>query len=349
MKILITGAHFTPAKAVIEELSKNKDIEIVYIGRKTSMEGDNTPSVESIELPKFKVKYKTLITGRLRRDLDFYTLLSLLKIPIGIVQSFYFILTEKPDVILSFGGYVGVPIIFAGWLFSIPIIIHEQGLVPGLANKISSIFADKICLSFGQARFPKEVLTGIPLRKEILEVKPGPKGKKPLVLITCGNQGSHVINIAIEGCLKKLSEIASVIHQTGDSKYFDYERLKQYQSDVYMPVKWIGDDIGEIMLRADLVVCRSGINTLSEAAYLGIPALTIPIANHSEQNINAKYFEKIGLAKILPQSKLSPEILLGNIKNMLKSKAKRTKDIKDIIIKDAAKRIALETIIFLSS
>src|SRR3989344_5972341 len=148
MKILITGAHFTPAVAVAEELKKTKGVEIVYVGRKTTQEGDESPSAESKVLPTLGIKFIPLIAGRLQRSFTIYTIPSFLKIPIGFLQAFFIILKEKPDVILSFGGYVAVPIVVMGWLLSVPIIVHEQTLVSGLANKISSLFADKVALSF---------------------------------------------------------------------------------------------------------------------------------------------------------------------------------------------------------
>jgi len=129
MKILVTGAHFTPAVAVIEEFKKRPNIEIVYIGRNTTREGDTSPSIESQVLPDLGIKFIPIITGRLQKDFTLFTIPSLLKIPIGFMQALFFILGEKPDVILSFGGYVAVPLVFIGWLFSIPIIVHEQTLV----------------------------------------------------------------------------------------------------------------------------------------------------------------------------------------------------------------------------
>ena len=349
MKILITGAHLTPAVAVIEQFKKMGDPKIVYVGRRTTQEGDRTLSVESAVLPKLGVKFIPIVTGRLQRSFSVYTISSLLKIPIGFLQAFYIILKEKPDVILSFGGYVGVPLVIVGWLFSIPIIVHEQTLVSGLANKISAHFADKIAVSF-PAQNPKAILTGNPLRKEIIESVKSSQHSGVSILITGGNQGSHVINLAVEGSLGKLTKIASIIHVTGDNKFKDFERLEKLQQERYIVKKWIGEGWGRILKEADLVVSRAGINTLSELAYLSLPALVIPIPYLylDEQNKNARYFENLGLVKILPQSKLSEKSLLENIKNMLKDIDNlkiKAKEAKKIIIPDAAKRVALETII----
>lgn len=354
MKILVTGAHFTTAVATIDELKKIDGVEVLYVGRKTTQEGDKTSSVESKVLPSLGVKFIPIITGRLQRDYTVYTIPSLLKIPIGFLQALFIIFKEKPDVVLSFGGYVAVPVVIMGWFFSIPIIVHEQTLVTGLANKISSFFADKIAVSFEKGEFKGEkvILTGNPIRREIVEVtkRKGVKLKYPegvVVLVIGGNQGSHTINLAVEECLGQLLKVAKVYHQTGDSKYRDYERLKGLESDQYKVFKFISEDWARIFLKSDLVISRAGINTLSELAFLGKPALLIPISN-KEQNTNSKFFEELGLIQVLPQSKLSGDTLLKNIKLMLNDLDRlkeKAKGVRKIIITDAAKRLALETVL----
>ncbi len=353
MKILVTGAHFTTALAVIEELQKSK-AEVVYVGRKTTREGDKTPSAESTIIPEKGIKFLPIITGRLQKAFTIYTIPSLLKIPIGFIQAFYYLLKEKPNVVLSFGGYVAVPTVISAWLLNIPVIIHEQTLVTGLANKISSYFAKKICVSFEKEySFPKDkiVLTGNPLRREILEnSKNISKNKKPLVFITGGNQGSHIINQKVEEVLEKLLKIANVVHQTGDSKYQDYERLVEKQNENYRVEKFIYDKMPSLLKNADLVVSRAGINTLTELAYYGTPTLLIPVPYlyKDEQNQNAKFFEKLGLVKVLLQSKLSADSLLESIKQMLKDidqYKKNAKAARGVIITDAAKKIATEALI----
>lgn len=373
VKILVTGSHFTPAQAVIEQLQKHKDVEIVYVGRKYTREGDKTPSTESQVLPKLGIKFINLTTGRLQRAFTIYTIPSLLKIPLGLIQACYILLKEKPDVILSFGGYVAVPVVIWGWLFSIPVIIHEQTLVSGLANTISSYFADKIAVSFSEnlQSFPegKVVLTGNPLRKEILNptlkdldteykkiIEIARKDKLPVILVTAGNQGSHLINQTLSQILDKLIQEFSVIHQTGDSKFQDYENLLEQQKKLkhperYLVKKWINsEDMGNLISQADLVVARAGMNTLVELAFHGISTLVIPIPylHKNEQTVNARFFEKLGLSKTLLQKDLNSETLFNSIKEMivhLDESKKRAKEARLVVIPDAAQRVALETIL----
>lgn len=354
MKVMVCGAHFTPAVAVIDELKK-LNTEIVYVGRQTTLEGDKTQSLESRILPAKGVKFIPITTGRLQRNFSIYTIFSLIKIPIGMLQAFYIIWIEKPDVVLSFGGYVALPIVFTSWLFSIPIIIHEQTLVAGLANKISSYFADKVAVAF-IGGFKKAILTGNPLRREIIQISPGaklihpPRGKMPNILVMGGNQGSHIINLAIEGCLNKLVKKGHVFHQSGDSKFKDFERLSKFNHPNYQVFKFLWEGWEKILISADLVVSRAGINTLTELAFLGKPALVIPIPYlyNDEQNKNAKYFAKAGLVEVLPQSQLSSEKLYRKISKMLKnlSVLKASAMLaKSGVIPDAAKRLAQETVL----
>ncbi len=366
MKILVTGAHFTPAQAVIEELQKFPGLKIVYVGRKTTIEGDKTPSVESQVLPKLGVKFIPITTGRLRRFLSFATLTSLLKIPVGFIQAPFILLSEKPDLSLSFGGYVGLPLVIWSWLLSIPVIAHEQTLVSGLANSISNLFAKKIAVSFDKDYgFDKSkvILTGNPLRKELLETKSKPskevselfkiakKEKAKVILITGGNQGSHAINLAVSENLEELTDLAFIIHQTGDSKFKDFENLLQQKNTLknpqkYLVKKWIDvEDLAGIFRNVDLVISRAGANTLTELAYFGIPAILVPIPflYKDEQRVNAKFFKEKGLCEVIEQKDLNGKKLAAQIRemfNLYKKHKTIAKKARQLVIPDAGKRLA---------
>ncbi len=368
MKIVVTGSHFTPAQAVIEQLQKNAAAEIVYIGRKYTREGDQTPSVESQVIPALGVRFIPVTSGRLQRKFTPYTIPSLLKIPFGLCQAFWILLWEQPAVVLSFGGYSSVPVVVAAWLLSIPVIIHEQTLAAGLADKIGALFADKIALSFADSKRSgsKFVLTGNPIRQGLLRrrnagsrqyanfLKNSRSAGLPVVLVTAGNQGSHSINLAVEGGLTKLTEAAFVVHQTGDSKFADFERLEQAgpslpHSERYLVRKWIeAEDFGFLLRHTDLAVARGGVNTLLELAFFEVPTLVIPLPFLPEQRLNAQFFTDMGLAKILHQSNLTPENLADTVGEMLsegealKQKAKMSGS---LVIHDSARRLSQETLI----
>lgn len=370
MKVLITGAHFTPAQAVIEKLLEVPDLEIVYLGRKYARDDDKAPSVESKILPELGVKFIPIIAGRLNRFFSLYSVIAFLKTPIGFLQSFYHLVKEKPDLIISFGGFTGMPVVINGWLLSIPSIIHEQSLKMGLSNLVSSIFTNKVALTFKDPKLPfwltskKVVTTGNPIRKEFLTdqkpskeiqkfIESAKKRKKPLILITAGNQGSHFINLIVEDKLQELMKTVSLIHQTGDSKYDDYSNLEKHQSENYLVHKWVkAEDLSYILDHTDLVISRAGINTLIELSLKSAPALMIPIPVGSEQKSNALYFKRLGLGDMLEEKKITPETFMEKIKDMLKEKAslkKSAANAKESIVLDAEKRLLQEILIMLNN
>src|SRR3990167_6775375 len=171
MKIVIIGGHLTPALSVIEALPK--DAQILYIGRKYSLEGDKALSLEYQAITKKGIPFSAIKTGRLQRRITRYTLPSLVKIPYGFGQSLTILRRFKPNVVVGFGGYVSLPVILAAKTLKIPIVIHEQTLEAGFTNKIVAGFADKICISFESSHkyFPKEktVLTGNPIRRTLIK------------------------------------------------------------------------------------------------------------------------------------------------------------------------------------
>ncbi len=359
MKIVLTGAHFTPALAVMTELKQIPEVDLVYIGRFHTIEGDKAYSAESRIIPEYGVKFYGIDAGRIQKYFSMRAILSILKIPIGIVQAFWILLKEQPDTVVSFGGYISVPVVFCAWLLSIPIVIHEQTLVSGLANRVGFFFADRICLGFKQntQNDQKVVFTGNPIRQEVFEqalnkdftevFTESKKHKLPIILITGGNQGSHLINIQIEAIISKLFEIACVIHQTGESEFRDYDRLILKKSARYLPIKWINSEIGTVLSRTDILIGRAGINTLLEAAYWGIPSLVIPIPYlyGDEQHRNAEYFKDLGLCDIIEQKDISTEVLFNKVQEMIKRLTRLkivAKKAGSVVVKDAAKRIVAE-------
>ena len=359
MKILITGTHFTPAQALIERLNQGSSHDIVYVGRKSTREGDKSGSIESQVLPKLGVQFIPIVSGRFTRSLSIWTLISLLKLPIGFLQSFWVVLKEQPEVIVSFGGYLAFPVVFWGWWFNIPIVIHEQTLRFGLANWLSLPFASKVAVSFNTfKKGPKIEVTGNPIRKELLEPhKPGADvgkflksaDKKPLLLIMGGNQGSHFINRLIGKCLPELTKSYAIVHQTGDSKLGDYEYLLEEQKKIpnalYFPTKWLdSDDLSAVLEQTDLVICRAGMNTLYELALKGKPALVIPIPTsvNSEQTHNAKFFAKAGLGEYMNQGEVSEQVLLQHLPVIMKNlaKFKPTAESQAIFLPDGVERLA---------
>lgn len=338
MKIAIIGGHFIPALAVIESLPK--DVEVVYLGRKYTFEADKSPSLEYQTIKKKHIPFFSITTGRLQRKFTKYTIPTLLKIPYGFFQSLAILRKTKPDVILSLGGYVALPVCFAGFLLKIPIVIHEQTLEAGLTNEYTKWLAKKICISWESSRkfFPsnKVILTGIPViptqcKKGTCTYLPKLSSNKKVICIIGGSAGSHAINLLVEGCIERLLKDYIVIHQIGDAKEFgDYDRLQKLKDNLdptigknYHISSFIDPDhITCLLQRADLVISRSGINSVTLLLLLNKPCLLIPIpfSQRNEQYKNALLLQKAGLGKIYEQQELTPEKLFDNIVTMMNNK-----------------------------
>lgn len=330
MKILIIGGHLSPAMSVIENL---KNHEVFYVGRKYAIEGDSAVSLEFKEIDKIGIPFFNLETARLQRKFTRHTVPSLLKFPRGLVESYLILKKIKPDVILGFGGYVQVPLILAAKSFNIPTVIHEQTFEAGLSNRAVARLVTKICISWDSSSFyfPKEktVLTGLPIKKELIELKMRKqvKNKRPILYITGGSLGSHMINQLVSKSLDNILNVFTVIHQTGDSQvYRDYESLLNKKNDLnstasnsYSLSKFLSTSEAILaMKKADIVVARSGINTVLELLYLEKPSFLIPISysQKNEQLKNAQFLKDAGLAEIGDENNLNSESFVVQLKNM---------------------------------
>jgi len=177
MKLLMTGGHAgSTAYALIKHLRSRCDWSLTFIGAESAVVGKSVATLESIVLPKLGVTYVPLRAGRLQMRLTFWGLVSLLKIPVGILQALFLVKKISPDIILSFGGFVGFPVVLAGYLWKIPVIAHEQTAVIGRANLWSLPFIRALAISRDTSRkfIPqyfdqqKIYLTGNPVNPDIL-------------------------------------------------------------------------------------------------------------------------------------------------------------------------------------
>lgn len=356
MRIVLIGGHLSPALSILAALPSNT--KVLFMGRKYALEGDNALSLEYKTITSLKIPFVALNTGRLQRKLTKYTIPSFLKLPIGITKSFLNLIIFRPNVVVGFGGYVSVPVVFCAFVLRIPVVIHEQTLEAGFSNRLLARFATKICISWQTSMkyFPKEkvVFTGNPIRQMANgKWKMANKEKFPTIYVTGGSSGSHFINVLVEGCIRNLLEKYTVFHQTGDAQEFrDFDRLEKLRNTLpanlstrYILKKFVKpQEIGDLLNSANLVVSRSGINTITELMYFEKPSLLIPLpfSQNNEQLKNAKFLEELGLGKVLQQDILSSKKLFQTIKLMFKNidNYKITRhELKDLPWKNATQNI----------
>ncbi len=312
IRILITGGHFTPAYAVIEELQKRGFSKLYFVGRKYTDRKHKDISFEYKEISALGVNFHNLITGRLSRTFGLHTLQDFFSTIYGFIASLFLLNEIKPQVILSFGGYIALPICIVGWLLGIKIVTHEQTIAPGISNRIIGTIADKVLVSFAETASyfgkHKTIHTGNPIRSKLLT-----KGasllktplRKPLLLITGGSLGSHSINTRIEQMLPQLSKKFMIIHQVGNASEFqDYERLSMKMTEDYAVYKNLNvSEMAWAYANSSVVVARSGANTIWELLMLKKPAVLVPLpwSGRDEQRLQANLFAKMGLGKVYDQ------------------------------------------------
>lgn len=339
MKIAIVGGHFSPAMALIQVIPKSDNV--IFLGRKHAFEGDDTLSFEYLICDKNNIPFFDIPATRFQRKLARFTFRSLLKSPQGVSFAKNVLQKEKPDVLVSFGGYLSIPVAIAARMLSIPVVIHEQTQKAGLANRIiGKLIADRVCVTFESSKvyFPqkKVEVVGLPLRQEIFEDgKPVVKLSKGdrLLYITGGSTGSHFINDLVSQNLITLLSDFVIVHQTGDSsEYADFDKLSEFRNGLasdlqkkYTIKKFVDtNEIGWILQNANVVISRSGINTVAELLELGIPGLLFPLpyGQRYEQLENAKLFVSRGLGEYLLQKDVTNENFLESLDRV--SKIKRT-------------------------
>ena len=326
-KILICGGHPTPALAVIDELKKNhSDISLIFVGRKYAIESERTLSYEYKGCIERNVIFRELQAGRITRMIVKSSFLNILRVPYGFLQAFYIVLKENPDIVVSFGGYIALPIVFWAWVFQKSVYTHEQTMKPGAANRMIGFFSKKIFVAFESVMkfFPqnKTEWIGNPVR-EVVFVKNNlsfpVEDPCPILYVTGGSLGSHSINEHIFSLLESLLPLFVIIHQVGDVKeYGDLSRAEKlktkYQNQFpnrYIPVSHVlENDIGAVYERAEFVIGRSGANTFFELIALQKPALFIPLpwSAHGEQKEHADYFKEHGIGEVFDQKSTSQSL-----------------------------------------
>lgn len=322
--LIFTGGHHTSALTVAKQL-KNNSVHIIWLGHKYSMRNDQHISAEFIEVTQSGIPFIELIAGKLYGN---FNLTGLIKILLGFMQSLILLLNLKffSDFslrgIVTFGGYLGVPVVLAARILGIPVIVHEQTVTSGWANRLISKFADKIAVSWPSSmpNYPssKTILTGLPLRTEVVDIKhKSTVRKKNLIYVTGGKQGSHVLNQVIFSALPQLLKNYSVVHQTGNySVYKDFDQALTIKNPGYKAFDYLpASAAAAYIASAEIVISRSGAHIIQELAYFNTKSILIPIpdSSHNEQFKNAQLLKLHNLAVIIPQTELTVDSLLNAI------------------------------------
>lgn len=331
-KIVITGTHLTPALEFIRQLQQDKNIDwkIYYLGRQYNSSTSTQASIESNVIPKLKIKFYGLDSGKFDRRWLPNTIRGLPHIFHGFFQAWQIISQLKPKYLVSFGGYISVPVVIAASFQKIPCLTHEQTSTLSLSTKINSFFCQKVALSFPSDKNPnKFVYTGNLLRQEIylsnskIFKKLIPEIKKyPLIFLTAGNQGSHHLNLVLKEILPILTKRYTIIHQCGPNDFSQFNKISANFRHYY-PYPYIeSKDIGWLFRYSQVIIARSGANTVQEVATLNKKSILIPlpVSQQNEQYKNALYLKRKAPKKtiIIKDMELSGKKLLKAIEKLSK-------------------------------
>lgn len=312
--IVMTGGgsagHVTVNLALIPHFVDQR-WDIHYIG---SYQGIEKQLISHID----HVRYHAISTGKLRRYLDWNHIKDPFKVIKGCYQAYRLIRKIKPSIIFSKGGFVSVPVVIAGWLNRIPVIMHESDLTPGLANRITFPLATKLCVTFPetvqQLASPKVEYVGAIVREEIAHgireqgyrfthLKRG----KPIILVMGGSLGAKSINRAIRNHLHTLLEKFQIIHLCGKGHLdasLNMEGYRQYE--------YVNEELPDLMAITDIVISRAGSNSIYEFVSLRKPMLLVPLpkgASRGDQILNAESFARSGYCEVMANEHLDEDFV----------------------------------------
>ena len=339
-KIVLTGGgtagHVTPNLALLPSL-KERGYEILYIG---SYNGIERKLIENAG-----IEYSGISSGKLRRYFDLKNFSDPFRVLKGCAEARRLIKKYRPDVVFSKGGFVSVPVVLAAKHYKIPTIIHESDMTPGLANKICIPSAAKVCCNFPEtlAYLPndKAVLTGSPIRKELLEGDritgrnySGLSARRPIILVIGGSLGSVAVNRAVRAVLPKILETYQVIHICGKGNLDEH----LIGRNGYVQYEYVDAPLRHLFAAADLIISRAGANSICEILALKKPNILIPLsasASRGDQILNARSFEKQGFSKVLEEEQLIDDNLLNTIQDTYHNRQKYIASMEQSTLNDA--------------
>lgn len=308
-----TGGHIFPALAVAEVL-RERGWRVVWLG--------NAEAMESRLVPPRGFEFVSLGFGALRGKGMGRKLKLPFSLAVAIARALRLLGEVRPGVVLGMGGYVSFPGAVAARLRGIPLVVHEQNAVAGLANRVLARLADAVLTGF-PGTLPGGRWVGNPVRREFTTVPPpevrfaGRQGPLRL-LVVGGSLGAKALNEAVPAALAQLAphERPVVTHQSGSAHFAALEQAYAHHGVEGRLLPFI-EDMGAALAEADLVVSRAGAMTVAELAAVGVGALLVPFphAVDDHQTANARFLVEGGAAQLLPQSGLTPaglaELLQG--------------------------------------
>jgi len=329
MRVIIaaggTGGHFYPGLSIAKEFQAQKD-EVFFIVKKNDY-------VVSL-LKREDIPFFEIAASGFERRLTWRWFATVLNFIVGFFQSLYIQFKWRPETLVAMGGYLSVSPALTAKILGIKIILHEQNLQPGLANRLLGRLAKRVAVSFPESQkfFPRNcILTGNPVRPEFKHLSDLKKSREFFklnpgeftFLIFGGSLGAHRVNeLAVEAFLrlKKKGFKFQLLHVTGP-KDMDWVRKSYEEAQIDGRAVDFCHEMAVAYSAADLIISRSGASTIAELLIVKKPALLIPFpyATGNHQLANAQTLEKKGAAKVCEERDLDPFKLMQILRNLMEN------------------------------
>ena len=314
MKVLLAGGgsagHTSPLLATADALRRLDDtVEVTALGTPRGLEGRVVPEagyplemIPPVPLPRRPNADLVRVPARLR---------GAVKGALDVVDRI------RPDVVVGFGGYVSVPAYLAARRRHLPIVVHEGNALPGIANKLGARFTRHVATSFPETPLRHATYVGLPIRRMISTLDRaalrdegrrtfGLDADRPTLLVFGGSQGARRLNESVSAAAEAFAAAGvQVLHVVGANGEASVERGPGRPPYVVLPYV---DRMDLAYAAADLAVCRSGANTVTEVASVGLPAVFVPLPiGNGEQDLNARPVVDAGGGLLVQDGALTPE------------------------------------------
>ena len=315
-----TAGHTSPLIATAQQLQRlAPEARLLCVGTPRGLETRVIPDaglelalIPPVPLPRRLTPELFAVPGRLRQ---------------AVRQAGDILRRHSANVVVGFGGYVSMPVYLAARRAGLPIVIHEQNAVPGLANRVAARFTRHVAVSFPDTKLPHARYLGLPVREAIAGLDRtaaapaarqafGLGGELPVLLVSGGSQGARSINTALAGAADALLAAGiNVLHVLGTANFTDdlVDRRDAVTGAVYRPLAYV-DAMEQAYAAADLMVGRAGAGTVMETAMVGLPTVFVPLPHgNGEQARNSRFLVEADAGVLVADADLTPGLLAETV------------------------------------
>lgn len=324
MRVLLAGGgtagHTSPLLATADALRRgDPGVAILALGTHRGLETRVVPAagyelelVPPVPLPRRPsvdlLRVPTRLGGAVRAALE-------------VIDRF------RPDVVVGFGGYVSVPAYLASRRRRLPLVVHEQNALPGVANRLGARLTRRVAVSFPDTRLPHGRYVGLPIRRMVSTLDRaasrsqarrtfGLEEDRPTLLVTGGSQGARRLNESVSGAQQALAAGGvQVLHVSG--RQGEVRVSPRPGEPRYVVVPYV-DRMDLAYAAADVVVCRAGASTVTEVAAVGLPAVFVPLPiGNGEQELNARPVVSAGGGLLVQDAALTPQWVAATLPELV--------------------------------